>query len=217
MITGTGLTGRRQRGGEPAPLKRGHHAAEKWLSEAGRAPEVFIAGELLALGGREVLQTLLHEAAHAVGARRGIKTTSSQGNRWHNKRFAQLARELGLQPPERAEPVRGFSRCTLTEETVRRYAAVVRGLDQAGLPFLDGAGAAGVDDPKPKKDPAAKTGGKRRGVECACEPPRRLQLTPKSLADGPIVCGLCDQAFAPPPGDDDQAVEGGADKPPAED
>lgn len=42
-----------------------------------------------------VLGTLLHEAAHGVASTRGIKDTSRQG-RYHNRRFAQLATELGI-------------------------------------------------------------------------------------------------------------------------
>ena len=30
---------------------------------------------------------MLHEAAHALATRRGIKDTSAAGNRYHNKRF----------------------------------------------------------------------------------------------------------------------------------
>jgi DNA mismatch endonuclease, patch repair protein len=38
--------------------------------------------------------------------------------------------------------------------------------------------------------------GRRMPVECACQPePRRLQLTPKQIEDGPIICGLCCSPF----------------------
>ena len=36
-------------------------------------------------------------------------------------------------------------------------------------------------------------------VECACQPePRRIQLTPKQIEDGPIMCALCSAPFEPP-------------------
>ena len=82
-----------------------------------RAPELFIAGELLSAGGRAVLEVMLHEAAHALAAQRGIKDTSAAGNRYHNKRFAALAAELGLRGPDTPEKVTGWSGCTLTDET----------------------------------------------------------------------------------------------------
>ena len=54
-----------------------------------------ISGEGLRRSPREVLGTLLHEAAHALAHARGIKDTSRQG-RYHNKHFKTLAEELGL-------------------------------------------------------------------------------------------------------------------------
>ena len=46
----------------------------------------------MAYGGAGVLQVLLHEAAHALAFARGIKDTSRSGNRYHNRRFANLAK-----------------------------------------------------------------------------------------------------------------------------
>lgn len=43
----------------------------------------------------DVLITLLHEACHAWAEANGIQDTSRQG-RWHNKRFAENARKIGL-------------------------------------------------------------------------------------------------------------------------
>ncbi len=65
-----------------------------------RAPELFVAGELLAAGGRAVVEVMLHEAAHALATKRGIKDTSAAGNRYHNKRFVAPAAELGLRGPD---------------------------------------------------------------------------------------------------------------------
>ncbi|MFJ4851682.1 hypothetical protein [Streptomyces sp. NPDC088733] len=185
-------------------LKLGSHDPERWVDAAvaRRRPQVFISGELLAMGGHQVLQTMLHEAAHALAFARGrIKDTSASGNRWHNRRFAKLAEELGLQPPQRAEPVLGFSNCVLSDDTARSYATVIRRLDQAQLPFMDGKGASpreGEDETgaKPKKE--NPTAGKRVAAECGCEPPRRLQITPKLLQEGPVLCGLCEDPFAHP-------------------
>ncbi len=84
LITGTS----RQAGGN----RWGHHWPERWHQHGKQmAPELFIAGELLALGAARVLQTMLHEAAHALAHVRGIKDTSRSGNRYHNSLFAELA------------------------------------------------------------------------------------------------------------------------------
>lgn len=203
MVCVTG-TGRKRKTKAGTQWVLGHHAADRWVDAdmRGRDPELFIAGETIAAGGGLVLETMLHEAAHALAHVRGIKDTSSAG-RWHNKKFAALAEELGLQPPERAAKVIGFSECLITKATMRRYAAAVRRLDEAGLPYLPdgpaGDGTEGTEDPAAGvKDEGEKTGGKRVVVECSCESPRRLRVTPKILQEGEIQCGNCEQPFATP-------------------
>ena len=102
IVTGAGSN---QKGTPEGYQLRGHHWPERWVlggQDQPRAPELFIAGELLAAGGRAVVEVMLHEAAHALAARRGIKDTSAAGNRYHNKRFVALAAELGLRGPGRA-------------------------------------------------------------------------------------------------------------------
>ena len=73
----------------------GHHAPGRWHVAGETRTEIMISGEGLRRPPRDVLGTLLHEAAHALAAARGIQDTSRQG-RYHNIRFAQLARELGI-------------------------------------------------------------------------------------------------------------------------
>jgi hypothetical protein len=73
VITGTGCESR-------GYATLGHFGAERWQTGDGRLPELFIAGELLAgrgghSGGRTVLRTLLHEAAHGLAHTRGVKTS----------------------------------------------------------------------------------------------------------------------------------------------
>ena len=212
IITGAGSN---QKGTPEGYRLRGHHWPERWIlaTESGpRAPELFIAWELLSAGGRAVLEVMLHEAAHALATRRGIKDTSAAGNRYHNKRFVALAAELGLRGPDTPEKVTGWSGCTLTSETADGYAEMAAVIDRARLPFLadsaiptepgDGGDEDQGDD-EPRRP--AKRGGRRAAVECACLPePRRIQLTPKQIEDGPVVCGLCCAPFAIP-GDDQEA------------
>ena len=79
-----------------------------------------ISGEGLRRTPREVLATLLHEAVHALAAARGITDTSRQG-RYHNRKFALLAAELGLDVDE--DPGQfGWSVTTVPDTTARRYA-----------------------------------------------------------------------------------------------
>ena len=181
-------------------------------------PELFVAGELLAAGGRAVLEVMLHEAAHALAVVRGVKDTSAEGNRYHNKRFVALAGEMGLRGPDRPEKVIGWSDCRITDETAAAYAGVISAIDDARLPFLPdgplGTGGARTartgereartaGEGKPKK-----RGGRRVAVECACEPPRKLHMTPKQIEDGPVICGVCTEPFeAPEDSDQDEAGE----------
>src|SRR5947208_20920 len=101
-------------------LKLGHFAAMRWDHAGDALPEVFVGGEGLARGAVDVLGTLLHEATHALAHVRGIKDTSRQG-RYHNRRFAALAGELGLDIRE--TPLVGWSGTRVPEATVKEYQA----------------------------------------------------------------------------------------------
>jgi hypothetical protein len=206
IVTGAGSN---QKGTPEGYRLRGHHWPERWVldgQDQPRAPELFIAGELLAAGGHLVVEVMLHEAAHALATRRGIKDTSAAGNRYHNKRFVALAAELGLRGPDVPDKVTGWSDCTLTgQEAYDSYADLAAAIDTARLrswptwPARPAPGDGGQDRGDDGAGKPAKRGGRRVAVECACQPgPRRIQLTPKQIEDGPIICSLCCAPFEPP-------------------
>lgn len=180
----------------------GYHAPEQWAraQEEGRAPELFIAGELLARGPRETLQTVMHEAAHALGAARGIRTTSDSG-RYHNKRFAALANEIGLTAPAKPLKRYGFTDVTLGDAAAAEWADVIAALEGGIIAYRYDPGAvvatAGEDDEAGDAETGTgeKRGGQRPAAECGCAPPRRLRLTRKQLAEGPLICGVCNERF----------------------
>lgn len=168
-------------------LVLGHFAAERWQpagAEGVYVHELMIGGEGLRRGAGEVFATLLHEAAHALARVRGIQDTSRQG-RYHNKRFKQLAEELGL-VIER-DPRIGWSLTTLPAATAERYAAAIDALDRAIALHRrsepTGGGASGR--------------GNLLAATCQCDPPRRIRVAPSTLASGPIVCAICADAFEP--------------------
>jgi hypothetical protein len=205
--------------GAPAGwLKLGHFAAMRWEtnSEHTVMPEVFVGGEGLARGPVEVLGTLLHEATHALAHARGIKDTSRQG-RYHNQRFADLARELGLTVTQ-IQPI-GWSNTTVTESTVEEYAAEIASLGEAltifrrsEIAIFGGAGAPGDDDPGigtgagsgdtiggPRR-PRGPRGGptsNNNGHACRCACGRRIRVAHSVLSAGPITCALCGSDFQP--------------------
>lgn len=132
MITGTGRNRH--------SVKWGHFGERRWTVEGAdakkaRTHELFAGGELLSLGGRATMKTLLHEAAHALAHVRDIKDTSSD-YRYHNRRFVELAEELGLIGPAKMAPVIGWSDCAITDDTAQRYADVIATLDAARLPYV---------------------------------------------------------------------------------
>ena len=105
------------------------------------------AGELLAAGGRAVLEVMLHKAAHALAVVRGVRDPSAEGNRNHNKRFAALATEIGLAGPERPEKVVRWSDCpTHRRDDGRLCGRHQRDRQRAAFPFLPaGHGAPQLD------------------------------------------------------------------------
>lgn len=144
--------------------------------------ELFVGGEGLRRGARAVLGTLLHEAAHGVASTRGIKDTSRQG-RYHNRKFAELAAELGIT----VEPdgARGWSATTLPDDTAAVYVAQLAQLTEAITAYRS-AEATGPGTTTSRNNPPAT---------CGCEPARRVRVARSVLAAGPIVCGICGSEF----------------------
>jgi hypothetical protein len=77
-------------------LSLGHFVAGRWqlTDQPTDRAEVLVSGEGLQRGPVDVLGTLLHEATHGLAHARKIGDTSRQG-RYHNRRYATLAHELG--------------------------------------------------------------------------------------------------------------------------
>ncbi|MGW4770793.1 hypothetical protein ACWEO2_22475 [Nocardia sp. NPDC004278] len=66
-----------------------------------------------------MLGVLLHEAAHSPVWNRGIRDTGRRAHQYHNKRYKQLAEELGL--TVRRHPTCGWSISSVPDQTVNRY------------------------------------------------------------------------------------------------
>jgi hypothetical protein len=143
----------------------GRFWAERWNPNDGtdRAHEIVMAGESFGRGPEATLITLLHEAAHALAAARraagqtDCRETSRQG-RWHNKTFARLARELGLDPQEDAQIGYQTSLTRLPNPTRERYALALTVLAQALTAWR-------VAGPLPEKKPKAP----KVLFRCCCE------------------------------------------------
>jgi hypothetical protein len=176
VILGAGSEARR------GLFKWGHFAAARWQVADTNRPEVLVSGEGLKRGGRAVLATLLHEAAHGLANTRGVKDTSRQG-RWHNRRFAALARELGLQVD--VDKRTGWSQTSLTDQLAGRYAPQLTSLDAALHLWRHTERQLG---------PATVS---HNLLACSCACGRKLRVSRTTLEQAPIICGACEERFEP--------------------
>lgn len=163
LVLGSGTIGMR-----PGEVKLGHFASTRWrLADASDASgvlaEVFIGGEGLIDGAAAVLGTLLHEAAHAVAHTRQIQDTSRQG-RYHNRRYAALAAQMGLTATRVGDI--GWSGTAITAETREVYSQEIKQLQAAlrlwrysehGLPSPTGPDDPSSPTPAPATAPLGRT------------------------------------------------------------
>jgi hypothetical protein len=174
-------------GSEGKRLNWGHFAPHRWQVNGSDRHEVLVGGEGLQRGPSEVLGTLLHEAAHGLAQARSIQDTSRQGC-YHNRRYAQLAGELGLDVTS-VKPI-GWSATTVPEHTADMYAGQLEEL-QAALVLWR------------RQEHRIGSGGRSRNLlAAACGCGRRIRAAKATLADAPIVCGGCQQPFKPAASDE---------------
>lgn len=180
---GTGVRGRQSRWG--------HFHHDRWVDAVskGRHPELFIAGERLACGAEAVLETLLHESAHALGAVRDIKNTSGPSNKYHNRKFLTLAEELTLKHKgDGADPQHGFAFTDITDKTREVYAEALAILKDSTSLYLDNLGN-GTPKKKKAKD--------RNLIKCVCEcaEPLVVRMSQKVLDTHAVFCSECSCEF----------------------
>jgi hypothetical protein len=176
-------------GSEGKRLNLGHFAPHRWQVAGADRHEVLVGGEGLARGPADVLGTLLHEAAHGLAQARSVADTSRQG-RYHNRRYATLARELGLEVAS-VQPI-GWSATTVPEPTAAGYAAQLEELATALVLWR-------------RQEHRSGTGGRSRNLPAAsCGCGRRIRVAKATLAGAPILCGACAQPFEPADPDDDR-------------
>ena len=161
LVVASGSSGRQ--------LRWGHFAAGRWHAAA------------LAGARPEVLGTLLHEAAHGLADARRMQDVS-RGGRYHNRRYAALAAELGLEIAK-VHPI-GWSATTVPPQTARRYADALDDLERCLRLWR-------------RREQPANRPPSRNLLACACACPRRIRVAPATLAVAPILCAACAQPFQP--------------------
>ncbi len=199
----------------------GHWAASRWRVDDvdTRRAEVLVAGEALAQGPRQVLSTLLHEAAHGLAHARRVQDTSRQG-RYHNQRFRELAEELGLKV-RRRDP-HGHCDTRLEGLAATSWAAELAVLEQlchrgarpprpsramtrrASAAAAHRAGSVGSERTagslaaqghQAAGASAPRTNGVRIALRCSCPKPRVIYVVPSVADIGDIACGVCTGPF----------------------
>jgi hypothetical protein len=183
IIIASGTSGR--------DAKWGHFSPRRWTVDAtGTLAEILISGEGLHRAPRAVLGTLLHEAAHALAAARGIKETSRQ-HRYHNRQFKALAEELGLAVDHDRRI--GWSLTSVPDQTAGIYARWLVKLHVAMTLWRHAESEATTGR-------AAGTGNAARTsslIAAACPCGRSIRIAATTLAAAPVICGACGDGFTP--------------------
>lgn len=175
FILASGKTGR--------GAKHGHFAPGSWTENH---HEILIAAESLARGAEATLGTLIHELAHAVAAATGVRDTSNN-NRYHNKRFKEIAEKLGI-TLEQADTI-GWSVTTLPEETAAKYKTGLDTLAKSLTTYRVGLMPEGKAAPK---KPRNKT---KAPMVCGCEDEVSVSIQWFERQGESLFCSECEQGF----------------------
>ena len=105
-----------------------------------------------------------------------------------NRRYATLARELGLEVTS-VKPI-GWSATTVPDQTASLYAGPLEDLAAALVLWR-------------RQEHRLGTGPRSRNLLAAtCGCGRRIRVAKTTLVEAPILCGVCAQPFAPADPDD---------------
>jgi DnaJ domain len=169
--------------------KWGHFDPQRWtVHTTGTLAEILISGEGLRRHPRDVLGTLLHEAAHALAAVRSIKDTSRQ-HRYHNRHYKMLAEELGLTVDHHATI--GWSLTSVPDHTADAYARWLVKLHVAMTLWRH-------DEYKATTGTGTGNGTRTHNlIAAACPCGRSIRIAATTLAAAPVTCGACEGDFTP--------------------
>lgn len=171
--------------------KYGHYARSRWNIEGCKLPEIMVSAEGLKRSPREVLGTLIHEAAHGLAHARQLACCgpdckhfhdTSRDGKYHNKKFRELAEELGLEVEDLGKSL-GHTRTSLPEEEHPELVAELEPKLVAWREF----------DVKTKGAPRTN---REQSLNCRCSHPKRtIRVFPGIMELGPILCGVCGDEF----------------------
>ena len=149
-----------------------------WASGEETFHEIFIT--ISKRTARELLGTLLHETAHSIDNKEGVRGTSGDG--YHNKNFKARAESLGLTITQ--APRIGFSVTAVSDECAARWAEPLRLIEEALRLTADNDGG------------TAKPKGRNKNLlvaECGCG--NKIRLSQKTLEMCAPSCNNCEEYF----------------------
>lgn len=171
----------------------GHFAPLRWRHRHdGKTGyhEVLVVAEHLDRSAADIVETLLHEAAHALNFERLIRDCSR--SQYHNRAFKAAAEELGLAVEQ--VPHYGFALTTLRESTRQRYVEAINQLEgvlihRAKPPQTKGGPSKGGED----ELPGDHSGSRNRKAICQC--PFIIRVAKTTLQQTTIRCENCGSEF----------------------
>lgn len=174
----------------------GHFAALRWRTKAKGEKlfhEVVVVAEHLDRPAEEIMETLLHEAAHAMNFELGVRDCSA--SQYHNKYFRLAARALGLEVTQVQHY--GYALTSLPLGTAKTYEEEINILRVAlicrrGPGFLV-IGTGGSLPPRDGNDGDGRSSSRSRKAVCGC--PFIIRVSRKTLDNTTIRCESCGQEF----------------------
>ena len=172
----------------------GHFAPLRWKARRAkddeRLHEVVVVAEHLDRSAEDILETLLHEASHALNFARGQKDCSK--SQYHNVLFKDAAEELGLKV-ERI-PNYGWARTSLAVGTASRYQLGVAVLHTVLIhrrrPIVP-TGTTTDDGTTPEDE----EGPRSRHLKATCACPYVVRVSKMTLENTVIRCESCGESF----------------------
>jgi hypothetical protein len=182
-----------------SPNSLGHFAPVRWRGRRNQADplhEVLVIAEYLDRPAEQIVETLIHEAAHAANHELGLFDCSA--SQYHNRQFKKAAEAMGLD----VKQIRhyGFALTTLAPGTDRHYQKEIDHLQQVIIhrrrPVLSsGRGPSpgeDSDDEDSNQDTRASASRSRKAV-CRC--PFIIRVSKKVLDQTDITCSTCGEKF----------------------
>lgn len=188
----------------PAPAQRGkrnvlgHFAPLRWQTrrdDRHHLHEVVVIAEHLNRGAEDILETLIHEAAHAANFEEGIKDCSPT-SQYHNTHYRDRAESFGLDVAK--VPNYGWAYTRLKSDTKTRYGPEVdelaRVLVHRRSPILPKTPPPDPTDNDSPDDDAKPS----RHLKAVCGCGFIIRASKTTLTATTIRCGCCDRMFVTP-------------------